>query len=459
VDDRNQFDLIRSLPGGLAGVRAMVEQFHSRGVKVFFPYFLWDSNTAGGTRNEGVADYKALIELVVTALNADGINGDTCDGINKTWFDESLIKGKAVVLEAQSMGGRRYGFAEGWENITTNVASWGESWPYTEAPLVSSYKTIEPRHMVQIVERFATNRTNGLQHAFFNGVGYESWENIWNMFNKISARDSEALRRIGSILREYHHVVMASDEWRPYSPGVIPHGVYGSRFTAGNTDVYLLVNRLLPDADGVILELPCPVNPGSSRYFDVYNGVEFATNQVVCNPNTGKVELPFHLEGLGFAAIVEVRDSSGGGGVPSAEFLRKMQAMTARELRTYSTAQEFLPMAMVKVLPTVPAPDGYADMMEVVPTELYRFTCKGNIQQGDLIPTIVDVQFPWEPSPRRNHEQLMQISPFWMDRLLVSNAQYAAYLTASGWEPTDKTNWLRHWTDGTVRVLNEICTR
>ena len=44
--------------------------------------------------------------------------------------------------------------------------SWGESWPYTEAPLVSAFKVIEPRHMVQIVERFAENRTNGLQHVW-----------------------------------------------------------------------------------------------------------------------------------------------------------------------------------------------------------------------------------------------------------------------------------------------------
>lgn len=37
VDDRNQFDMLRDLPGGIPGVRSLVEQFHRRGVKVFFP--------------------------------------------------------------------------------------------------------------------------------------------------------------------------------------------------------------------------------------------------------------------------------------------------------------------------------------------------------------------------------------------------------------------------------------
>ena len=45
VDDRNQFDLIRDLPGGVSGVRHMIDQFHARGVRVFFPTLAWDTGT------------------------------------------------------------------------------------------------------------------------------------------------------------------------------------------------------------------------------------------------------------------------------------------------------------------------------------------------------------------------------------------------------------------------------
>ncbi|MFZ0438602.1 MAG: formylglycine-generating enzyme family protein, partial [Candidatus Sulfotelmatobacter sp.] len=45
IDDRNQHDLIRSMPGGVAGVRQMIADFHKRGVHVLFPMMMWDQGT------------------------------------------------------------------------------------------------------------------------------------------------------------------------------------------------------------------------------------------------------------------------------------------------------------------------------------------------------------------------------------------------------------------------------
>ena len=42
VDDRNQFDMLDSLPGGRDGVRRLVAAFHARGVRVLLPYNPWD---------------------------------------------------------------------------------------------------------------------------------------------------------------------------------------------------------------------------------------------------------------------------------------------------------------------------------------------------------------------------------------------------------------------------------
>jgi len=49
IDNRNQFDCFRDMPGGIAGIKQMVADFHKRGVRVLFPYMPWDE----GARQEG----------------------------------------------------------------------------------------------------------------------------------------------------------------------------------------------------------------------------------------------------------------------------------------------------------------------------------------------------------------------------------------------------------------------
>ena len=69
-------------------------------------------------------------------------------------------------------------------------------------PLVDRYKWLEPRHMVNISDRWNHAKTDDLQFAFFNGIGWESWENIWGIWNGITPHDAEATRRVATIVRE-----------------------------------------------------------------------------------------------------------------------------------------------------------------------------------------------------------------------------------------------------------------
>ena len=76
IDDRNQLDMVRSMPGGVEGVKKMVADFHRRGVRVLFPMMMWDE----GTRDPGKPWPDAVAELM-KEIDADGVNGDTQDGV------------------------------------------------------------------------------------------------------------------------------------------------------------------------------------------------------------------------------------------------------------------------------------------------------------------------------------------------------------------------------------------
>ena len=103
IDDRNQFDFAHDLPGGLAGLRGAVADFHQRGVKVFLPTMPWDN----GTRPHSEPDWELMAELVA-AVGADGINGDTYSGVPRAFFDACAKRGHAGRAAARvDRAGRR----------------------------------------------------------------------------------------------------------------------------------------------------------------------------------------------------------------------------------------------------------------------------------------------------------------------------------------------------------------
>ena len=47
------------------------------------------------------------------------------------------------------------------------------------APKVALNKWLQPKRMLNVCRRWDMDRRDGLQTAWFNGVGFEAWENVW----------------------------------------------------------------------------------------------------------------------------------------------------------------------------------------------------------------------------------------------------------------------------------------
>lgn len=420
IDDRNQHDMIRSMPGGIEAVRQMVADFHRHHIRVFFPMMMWDQ----GTRDPGEPWPDAIAKLM-KEIDADGINGDTQDGVPYAFSKAADAIGHSLAFEPES--------GPHDEGLAWNVLTWGQ-YHFQFVPSVDRYKWLETRHMVNISDRWNRDKNDDLQFAFFNGVGWESWENIWGIWNGITPRDAEATRRVASIEREVSSFLVSPD-WEPHYP-MHRYGVYASRWPLHDRTVWTIVNRNEYNVDGPQISIPWQQG---ARYFDLYHGVELSGTR-----EGATVSLSFPIEAHGFGAVLAIE---GAPDEATQSFLAKMKQMTSTPLVKFDAVWHPLPQQMVPTAPSAPASAPPAGMI-LIPGGDFVFKVRGIEIEGDD-DIGVDVQYPWEDQARRFHEHLIHVGSYYIDKYPVTNAQFKEFLDATHYRPRDDQHFLADWKNGT----------
>jgi formylglycine-generating enzyme required for sulfatase activity len=419
IDDRNQLQMVTSMPGGVDGVRQMVADFHRRGVRVLFPMMMWDEGT-----HQPDQPWPQALAALMKEIGADGVNGDTQDGVPLGFSLAADAIGHPLVFQPE--GGPSD------EALSWNIMTWGQyTFPFT--PMVDRYKWLETRHMVNISDRWNTDKISDLQFAFFNGVGWESWENIWGIWNGINPRDAESTRRVAAMERGVAPFLVSPD-WEPFYP-MHSYGVYASRWPLDKETVWTIVNRNAYNISG--RQMDVPLTPGM-RYFDLYHGIELKPD------GDGKTAaLSFDLEGDGYGAILA---TPGEPTVEAKALMQRMATMTKQTLASFSHEHTYLTQSMVAIAPTTPASEAPSGMIRI-PGDDFDFKVQGTEIEGGDTPG-VDVQYAWEDTPRRFHEKKMQGSSFFIDKFPVTNAEFKQFLDASHYAPADTINFLRDWKNG-----------
>jgi formylglycine-generating enzyme required for sulfatase activity len=420
IDDRNQQDMVRSMPGGIEGVKQAVADFHRRGVRVLFPMMMWDQ----GTRDPGKSWPDAVADLM-KQIDADGINGDTQDGVPLAFSQAADKVDHPLAFEPE------VGLSD--EALAWDVLSWGYYSHFQFVPQVDRFRWLESRHMVNVCDRWNKTKTDNLQFAFFNGEGWESWENVWGIWNGITPQDSEATRRVAMIERAFASF-LASPDWEPFYPTHM-YGVFASRWPVGDQTLWTIVNRNDYDVEG--RQVTVPYKAGM-RYFDVYHGIEL--KPVV---ETGEAVLSFPTEAHGYGVILATNvepDSK------TQQLLEKMKIVTSKPLSSFSHEWQPTPQTIVDIRPSKPSPTTPESMIRIAASD-YLFVVQGiEIEGSNDIG--VDVQYPWEDSPRRFHEHRIQIKPFYIDKYPVTNAEFKKFLDSSHYHPKDDFNFLKNWNGG-----------
>jgi formylglycine-generating enzyme required for sulfatase activity len=420
IDNRNQYDLLNDMPGGVEGLRQMIKDFHRRGVRVLFPVMVWDQ----GTRDVGVPNWEATAKAMAD-IGADGVNGDTLDGIPRAFRTASDQTGHPIALEPE---GGPSDEALQWNNLT-----WGY-WKYPFVPMISRFKWLESRHMVNVCDRWNHDKTDNLQYAFFNGVGYESWENIWGIWNQITPRDAEAVRRVSKVERAFA-ALLISPGWEPHTP-TLRYGVFASKFPGQGQTLWTIVNRNQYGVDGHQITVPYT---SAVHFYDVWHGQELKPEV-----SGSTATLSFGIEAHGFGAVLATDGAPASDG--TLKLLSAMHELAGTRLQSLSHEWKVLPQHLVEITHTKPANSAPPSMVKILEADFEFHSTGIMIEGGNDVG--VDVQYPWEDAPRRYHQFKLHIGSFYIDKYPVTNADFKKFMDSTHYHPRDDHNFLRDWKNG-----------
>ena len=486
VDEKNQIDLIRVAPGGVAGVRAVVAQFHARNVSVLFPWNYWASGELSyGPRAEPDANFIALL----AAVGADGFNTDSggrsqvpgeqgytpnqtmTHGFDGNGFvSHGLQKfpmqfaGHDLLNQPEHGAGCPAGLSMGgWAGEGGGPGPGFSGKGDLAAACVECAKWLEPRHKTQWVGRHDVLRQPALKWAFFNGNGYATWESVFGSWNGISLKDGETIRRIFSVLRFFKRHV-SSCGFRPFYE--VSHAASVSAkatlfpLTDGSEWLLTLVSNTASPTSDVPLgnfsfAVPAALRNFSARQqqvWDVWNGVRLqpAAAWVVVGGAGGGSSLvslsASSADEYGAVAMVSAATAS------SPQFgalMAKMRKLTATRLASLSSAQ--VPSLGFTFWTNEDAWEPYvaaAASVTVPAISNFTFRVQPLLWESGL--------FPRYPMGARNATQppagqVVTVNPklalgaFHLDTYPVTNAEYAAFLAASNYTPADPINFVKHW--------------
>ncbi|MQM24110.1 SUMF1/EgtB/PvdO family nonheme iron enzyme [Glycomyces albidus] len=398
IDDRNQFDYYRDVPG-LAG---LVRELHDRGLRVFVDYNPWDT----GTRRTGQDDADELAALV-TEIGADGVFLDTLKEGDAKLTRALTATEPPQVLEGESRVPN--------QRVEDHLLSWAQWFADSEAPGVQRAHWYERRHMMHSIRRWNRDHSGELQSAWMNGTGILVWDAVFGVWVGWNRRDEATLRRMLRVQRAAADLLIGG-EWAPLegaTPEAVAAGVHVSRWTLDDMTLWTIVNRR--DVDWVGDPLAAPP---TGRRFDVTAGTEVhGAIAVPARGIAGVLDLapgaapPAWLDGL-------LREAAADPGSADARF----PAREAVRVRPRPSAIASPPNTAVRV---EPGPHRL--------TVAYRRRETGFYQGAPYIEE-------WKPLPPRLHDHReavldVETGPVAVAANEVSVMQYRIFLDRSGYEP------------------------
>ncbi len=237
LDERNQWDHFRDLPGGLAALRALSEAMHDDGTRLFICFNPWDESTRKEDPYKGIA---AIIE----ATDADGVVLD-CSGKSNLRLQEvadSIKPGVIMYSEGMAVVKDMPGIVSGRVHNAIYLS-----------PPLNLNKLIKPGFAIfRVLDNSDRHLKRELAISFFNGYGNEL--NTMGPGSDEEVKDD--LRFLGKttlIMRQNSHAFLSGD-WTPLIPS-LHDSVWVNEWPYENKTLYTVLSFDPAGHNGPLFEI------------------------------------------------------------------------------------------------------------------------------------------------------------------------------------------------------------
>lgn len=464
LDQRNQFDLYRDLPGGLTRLRQLADTLRKGGTKFFVAYNPWDESTRSEGHLEGLA-------MLVRETSADGVVLDT-KGESSAELQLAVDRVKSgVVMYSEGMA-----VPKDMPGIVAGRVHNALYYP----PILNLNKLIRPDFAIfRVAEVYKEPIRREYALSFFNGHGTEinqfapghpEWEN----------EQYTVLGKTSRILRE-NHSCFTSFSWTPLVPS-LHDSIWINQWTSGKKLLYTIFSIRPEGFKSGLLEVSQLTD---SHYVDLWNHRElnpvpkdrgwvieavldaFPAHALGSN-DEGAIGCIARFPKLITASIIadELSIICHEGtalrvwlGNPSYEKqysvlmpgehsidLAKLKGRYEGKIVIQSFSDdELMDELILEIRPGTPLRISKHERTNVTSTPVGMI----RIPPGQFLfhATNGDEFIPY---PKQDVGKTFGMKSYWMDKHPVTNRQFQLFMNATKYLPADTSNFLKHWKNGLI---------
>lgn len=464
LDQRNQWDLYRDLPGGTAQLKNFVRLSHQSGTKFFIAYNPWDKSTRKEDHLKGMA-------RLIKETEADGVVLDTqaSSSYELQAAADSVKKGVIMYSEGMAVARDMQGIISGRVHNAIFLS-----------PELNLNKFIKPDFSIfRVCDVGEDIIHREIAIAFFNGYGTEL-----NLFrpggrNENYRTDLEFLARTTMILRQNNDAFL-DKKWIPLIDTDVDN-LYVNQWQSGKKKIFTVLNMNFEGAKGRMLSVD---TDSGKHYVSLWNHEiiipEFRDGKVHLSVNAdgwhlsgtgtrkeGSVdciaEFPLLLKSSMEGDSVRIKSSLPGKlviwkGNPSYDgesreiFIKADTVISVKDMFGFYEGKIVLQLLDGRILKdeNVLRIEGGKPWLI---SKMTRTARAAEVVEGMVLVPGADFSYSvtphdeFIPYPLKD-KYSQRIDSFLIDIFPVTNEQYYEFISSSGYRPADTTRYLRHWEYG-----------